>query len=74
MLDWAMEYTRAVGVELVDMLASINAWVLDQHMFGSDGLCQFIQDHQDHLEQLEDQLINLITMTDWTVQDLQITN
>ena len=74
MLDWAMEYTRAVGMELVDMLASINTWVLDQYMFGSDGLCQFIQDHQDHLEQLEDQLINLITMTDWTVQDLQITN
>ena len=45
MLDWAMEYTRAVGVELADMLASVNSWVLDQHTFGSDSLHQYIQDH-----------------------------
>ena len=69
-----MEYTRVVGVELADMLASINTRVLDQYTFSGDGLCQFIQDHQDCLEQLEDQLSNLIMMTNWSVMELQLTN
>ena len=54
MLDQVMEYTDAVGVELADMLVSINVRVLDQYMFGGNGLCQFMQDHQDCLEWLED--------------------
>ena len=69
-LDRAMEYSRAVGSELADMLVSINSKVdlltprvPNQHMFGGDGLCQFIHDHQDCLEWLEDQLSDLITMT-----------
>ena len=60
-LDRVMEYSRSVGVELVDMLASINLKVDElvphmptQHIFGGNGLCQFNQDHQDHFEQLED--------------------
>ena len=74
MLDWAMEYTRAVGVELADMLVSVNARVPDQYTFGSNGPHWFIQDHQDHITELEGQLSDLVTMTDCTVQDLQIMN
>ena len=44
-LDRAMKYSRAAGLELADMLASINSKVNlltprvpDQHMFGSDGV------------------------------------
>ena len=36
-LDRAMEYTGAVGVELVDMLVSINTRVPDQYMFSGNG-------------------------------------
>ena len=73
-LDQVMEYTRAVGVEVLDMMVMMNHHIPEQEMFGGDGLCQFIQDHQDHLAQVEDQLGNLIMMMDWTCQDLQITN
>ena len=44
-LDWAMEYARTVGVEVVDMLAAVHKKVQalepqvpNQHMFGGDGL------------------------------------
>ena len=44
-LDWAVEYMGVVGVELVDMLASVNSKVEaiapcmpTQHMFRGDGL------------------------------------
>ena len=80
-LDRAMEYTGLVGMELVDMLASINSKVEDlaprmpmQHTFSGDGLNQFIQDHQDCLEQLEDQLSNVITMTERLVMELHLQN
>ena len=56
-LDRAMEYTGSVGVELTDMLVSMNSKVNllvlrvpDQHTFSGDSLHQFIQDHQDCLE------------------------
>ena len=56
-LDRAMEYTGVVGVELADMLASVNSKVeaimphmLTQHTFGRDSLQNFIHDHQDLLE------------------------
>ena len=69
-LDRAMEYTRVVGVEVADMLASVNKKVralkpciLAQHMFGGNGLQNFIHNHQDHLEWLEDQLGDLVMMT-----------
>ena len=49
-LDRAMEYSSTVGVELVDMLVSINSKVEElapcmptQHTFGGNGLNQFIQ-------------------------------
>ena len=55
-LDRAMEYAGVVGVELADMLVSINLkveviapHVPMQHTFGRDGLQNFIHDHQDHL-------------------------
>ena len=48
-LDRAMEYTGVVGVELADMLVSINSRLLVielcmpvQHMFGGDGLQDYI--------------------------------
>ena len=70
-----------VGVELVDMLASINSkveaiapCVPTQHTFGRDGLQNLIHDYQDHLEQLEDQLGNLITMMERLVMDLHLQN
>ena len=73
-LDRAMEYTRVVGVELADMLVSVNLRLLAveprvpvQHMFGGDGLQNYICDHQDCLEQLEDQLGNLMTMTEYMI-------
>ena len=56
-LDRAMEYVGVVGVELADMLASINSKVEAiaphmpaQHTFRVDGLQNFIWDHQDHLK------------------------
>ena len=59
-LDRVMEYSSMVGVELVDMLASINSKVEAlapcvpmQHTFGGDGLQNFICNHQDCLEHLE---------------------
>ena len=67
----AMEYAGVVGVELADMLVSINLrveaiepHVPTQHTFSRDGLQNFICDHQDQLEQLEDQLANLMMMTE----------
>ena len=70
-LNRVMEYARVVGVELVDMLVSVNLrveaiepHVPTQHTFSRDGLQNFICDHQDQLEQLEDQLANLMTMTE----------
>ena len=73
-LDRAMEYTGVVGVELVEMLASINLRLLAieprmpaQHTFGGNGLQNFICDHQDHMEWLEDQLGDLITMMEHTI-------
>ena len=73
-LDRAMEYAGVVGVELADMLASVNLRLLAveprmpvQHMFGGNGLQNFICDHQDHLEQLEDQLGDLTTMMEHTI-------
>ena len=80
-LDRAMEYSGAVGSELADILVSISLkvdlltpQVPDQRMFSGDSLYQFIQDHQDCLEQLEDQLSNLITMTNCSVMDLHLMN
>ena len=76
-----MEYAGVVGVELVDMLASINKKVEviaphmpTQHTFGRDGLQNFICNHQDRLEQLEDQLGNLVTMTENMVGRLSMAN
>ena len=73
-----MEYAGAVGVEVADMLASVNKKVQAikphvpaQHTFRGDGLQNFIRDHQDCLEWLEDQLGDLMTMTN-TVERLQI--
>ena len=73
-LDRAMEYTGVVGVELVDMLASINSRLLavepcvpTQHTYGGNDLQNFICDHQDHLERLEDQLSNLMTMMEHVI-------
>ena len=73
-LDRAMEYVGVVGVELVDMLASVNLRLLAiephmpaQHTFGGNGLQNFICDHQDHMEWLDDQLGDLITMMEHTI-------
>ena len=70
-----------VGVELADMLASINLKVEAlvpcvpmQHTFGRDGLQNFIHNHQDYLEQLEGQLSDLITMTEHVVGRLSAVN
>ena len=80
-LDQAMEYARAVRVEVVDMLMAVHEkvkalepWVLTQHMFGGDGLQDFIRDHQDHLEHIEGQLSDLTTMVDHAVhrQDIAL--
>ena len=74
-----MEYAGAVGVEVANMLASINekVWVirphvLAQHIFGGNGLQNFIRDYQDCLEWLEDQLGDLTTMTNMAVERLMI--
>ena len=70
-----------VGVELVDILVSINPRVEElvphvpmQHTFRGNGLQNFICNHQDHLEQLEDQLSNLVTMTENVVGRLSVAN
>ena len=54
MLDQMMEYTGVVGVEVLDMMATMNHHILEQERFSGDGLCQFIQDHQDQITELED--------------------
>ena len=79
-LDRPMEYTGVVGVEVADMLASVNKKVQAlephvpaQHTFRGDGLQNFIQDHQDHLKHLEGQLGNLTTMVDHMVRCQDIT-
>ena len=68
-LDRAMEYAGVVGVELVDMLVSVNSKVEDlvprvpaQHTFGGDRLWNFICDHQNCLEHLEGQFQDLVMM------------
>ena len=78
-LDRAMEYAGAVGVEVTNMLMAVNEKVKDlelqvptQHTFGGNGLQNFIQDHQDHLEQLEDQLRDLMMMMNRAVEGLMI--
>ena len=50
-LDRVMEYAGAVGVEVTNMLMSVNeklrnieSWVPAQHTFGGDGLQNFICD------------------------------
>ena len=80
-LDRAMEYSGAVGVEVVDMLATVNRkvealepCVPTQHTFGRDSLQNFIQDHQDHLEHLEGQLGDLIIMPETMVGQLVVVN
>ena len=80
-LDRAMEYAGVVGVKLVDMLASVNKKVEDimprvpaQHTFGRNRLQDFICDHQDHLEHLEDQFQDLTTMTEHAVGRLLVAN
>ena len=49
-LDRAMEYTGAIGVEVVDMLTAVHEkvkvlepWVPTQHTFGGDSLQEFIR-------------------------------
>ena len=43
-------------------------------MFGGNGLQNFIRNYQDHLEQLEGQLGDLMTMTKIVVGQLSVTN
>ena len=43
-----------------------------QHTFGGDGLQNFIRDHQEELERLNDQVMNLTTMTNEAVHRLQV--
>ena len=78
-LDQAMEYTGAVGVEVADMLIAVHEkvwvlgpWVPAQHTFGGNSLQQFIHNYQDRLEWLEDQLGDLTTMTNMAVEWLMI--
>ena len=59
-----MEYAGAVGVEVLEMVATMNCCIPEQETFGGNSLCQFIQDHQDQITELEDQLGNIISMTD----------
>ena len=73
-LDRAMEYARAIGVEVVDMLMVVHEKVkvleprvLTQHTFGGNGLQEFIRDHQDRLEHIEGQLGDLMMMVDHAV-------
>ena len=78
-LDRAMEYAGVVGVELADILASVNSKVEElapqvpaQHMFGGDGLQNFICDHQDRLEHLEGSFHDLMMMVENAVGRLAI--
>ena len=80
-LDRAMEYARVVGLEVANMLASVNkkVWAIEpcvptQHTFGGDSLQNFIHDHQDRLERLEDQLGDLVMMTNHVVGRLLVAN
>ena len=80
-MDRAMEYAGVVGVELADMLASINLKVEvlvprvpAQHTFGRDRLQNFICDHQDCLEHLEGSFQDLMTMVDHAVRRLLLAN
>ena len=76
-----MEYARAVEVEVANMLMVVHekVQVLEpqvptQHTFGGNGLQEFIQDHQDCLEWLEDQLGDLTMMTNQAMEGLMIQN
>ena len=79
-LNRAMEYAGAVRVEVVDMLMVVHEKVKalelrvpTQHTFGGDGLQEFICNHQDHLEHLEGQVGDLMTMVDHAVRHQDIT-
>ena len=79
LLDWAMEYAGTVGLEVTDMLMTVNEKVramephiLAQHTFGGDGIQNFIHNHQDRLEHLDHQIENLTTMTNKAVTRLQV--
>ena len=79
LLDWAMEYARTVGLEVMDMLMMVHEKVHamepripNQHTFRGDGLQNFIRDHQDHLEHLKHQIENLTMMTNEAVSRLQV--
>ena len=80
-LDRAMEYARAIGIEVANMLASVHQRVKAleprvpaQHTFGRDGLWDFICNHQDRLEHLEGQVQDLTTMMEHTVGRLSVAN
>ena len=75
-----MEYSRIVGMEVVDMLTSVHkkvraleSRVLTQHMFRGDGLQNFIHNHQDRLEHIKGQLGDLTMMMDHAVCHHDIT-
>ena len=79
LLDRAMEYAGMVRLEVADMLMTVNEKVHTleprvptQHIFGGDGLQNFIHNHQDRLEHLEHQIENLTTMTNEAVTRLQV--
>ena len=79
LLDRVMEYAGMGGLEVMDMLMTINEkvhtlepHVPKQHMFGGDSLQNFIHDHQDWLEHLKHQIKNLTTMTNEVVTRLQV--
>ena len=79
-LDRAIEYAEAVGVEVVDMLTvvhekvkALEPQVPAQHTFGGDGLQNFIRNHQDRLEHIKGQLGDLMTMVDHAIHHQDIT-
>ena len=76
-----MEYVGVIGVEVADMLVSVNqkVWALEpqvpaQHTFGGNGLQDFIHDYQDHLEHLKGQVQDLTMMMEHVVGRLSVAN
>ena len=55
-LDQSMEYTGAVAAETLLQMARMNYWILEDEIFGGDGLRWFIGDHKDHLVGVKDKI------------------
>ena len=63
-----MEYTGAVGVIVMEQLVTVNDQVPDDHTFSRTGLRDFVSNHEERLERVEEYQ----NLTEHALHNLQI--